>query len=215
MHWPVLLLSPVLANAWQTPSRYPEVLSQEQETVMLPVCEPSAFCVSREDMGVLVKLLREKGCRQTEDPEFELDPIQIVVDKQGRVFFSGSDPRPYTLRMSWCNYDITAQGQVSVVAAMHEPPIWGFRFRPKAYVGILPTEAFYDGGHEFRDFVDAGFLIDFLYYDWMNLNAAVGFRSFGGGVGVDLTDNAGLAVTYALTWGQWRHNTLISLYFGF
>jgi hypothetical protein len=58
-------------------------------------------------------------------------------------------------------------------------------------------------------------MVDFLYYDWANLNAAVGFRSLGGGVGFDLTENFGAYAGYALTWGSWHHNVNIGFWFSF
>jgi hypothetical protein len=168
-------------------------------------------------MQTFLKVLRGKQCLLEEPPEFELDPIQIVTDKQGRIFFSGNDPYPYTLRMNWCSYEVKAEGKVKMVAAMRKPPIWGFRLRPKAYMGILPTESTYasEDPRELRDFVDAGIMLDFLYYDWANLNVAVGYRSTGAGVGVDLMENFGLYSGYAITWGDWHHNANLGLWFSF
>jgi len=181
------------------------------------VCEPPATCVPKAEMDIFVKLLQEKQCQLNEGPEFELDPIQIVIDRNGRVFYSGADPKPYTLRMKWCSYEVEAKGKVNLVAAMRQPPIWGFRLRPKAYMGIIPTEVVYssDDPREFRDFVDAGVMVDFLYYDWVNLNGAVGYRSVGAGVGIDLTENFGAYTGYAMTWGSWHHNANLSLSFSF
>lgn len=206
-HFPLLILLGILAVSapgWAQESRG-------------PVCAPPATCVPKEDMDTFVKLLREKQCQLKETPKFELDPIQIVIDQHGRVFFSGADPKPYKLRMTWCSYVIEATGKVEVIAAMREPPLWGFRFRPKAYMGIIPTEVVYesDEPREFRDFTDAGVMLDFLHYDWANLNAAVGYRSLGAGVGIDLTENFGAYAGYALTWGSWHHNANVSLWFSF
>jgi len=178
-------------------------------------CAEPSMCVPEKDMRVFATLLREKQCQLDEKPTFELDPIRIVVDRDGRVFFTGNAPEPYTLRMTWCNYEVKAEGEVHVIAAMHKPPIWGFRFRPKAYMGLLPLEALYGDSQEFRDVTDAGFMADFLYYDWVNLNAALGYRSIGGGVGIDLTENFGAYSGYGLTWGSWHHNWNFSLTFSF
>lgn len=180
-------------------------------------CQAPSRCVPKEDIHTFATLLREKKCQLDESPEFELDPIQIVIDKDGRVFYSGADPKPYKLRMRWCNYEVEAEGKVKLIAAMRQPPIWGFRLRPKAYMGILPSEVFYssDDPREFGDFVDAGVMVDFLYYDWANLNGVVGYRSVGAGVGIDLTENFGVYSGYALTWGGWHHNANLSLSFSF
>lgn len=182
-----------------------------------PVCEPPSVCIPGSEMSLIVRLLEDKKCQLDEAPEFKLDPIQVITDRQGRVFFSGADPKPYTLTMTWCNYEIEAKGKVNLIAAKREPPIWGFRLRPKAYMGLVPSDAFYgsDDPRRFRDFVDAGVMVDFLHYDWANLNAAVGYRSVGGGVGFDITENFGVYSGYALTWVDWHHNVNLSLWFSF
>lgn len=195
-----------------------------QEAVA-PSCEGT--CVPDEDMAKFVELLKERRCLQTEAPTFQLDPINIVVDKEGRVFYSGSDPNPYTVRMTWCGYEAEAQGAVKLVAAISEPSVWGVRFRPKAYIGILPVEAFnVVAENEAKrlagevpedlsvgDLWDAGVMVDFFHYDVFNLNAAVGFRSFGGGLGTDLTSTVTVYAGYANTWGTWHHNLNIAMAF--
>lgn len=182
-------------------------------------CEPPATCVPKEDMDKMVEVLKEKKCQLETKPTFELDPVNIVIDRDGRVFFSGSEPHPYTLRMKWCSYDVEAQGKVNVIAAMREPPTWGFRFRPKAYIGALPFEAVYSDPElddlKVHDLVDAGVMVDFLYWEWANLNVAVGFRSLGGGIGFDLTSNFGAYAGYGLTWDDWNHNANFGLWFSF
>jgi hypothetical protein len=194
-----------------------EVVVIEQEGV---ACMSPSVCVPKEDMDAFVELLREKKCLQNDKPEFKLDPINIVVDKDGRVFYSGAMPHPYKLHMKWCGYEITAEGQIKLTAAMNEPPIWGFRFRPKAYISFLLAEPFYElavnqENPGLEDVLDAGVMVDFLYYDFVNLNAAVGFQSVGGGVGFDITKNFGAYVGYGLSWGRWHHNPNAGVYFGF
>jgi len=192
------------------------------------VCS-NGTCVPDEDLSKMVAVLREKQCLQSTDPTFLLDPVTITVDKDGRVFYSGAQPRPYTVQMRWCNYEVEAKGKVEVVAAVVEPPIWGFRFRPKAYIGVLPLEPLYLAvenaakdlvGEPTDDLtlmsvIDAGVMADFLYYDWLNLNAAVGFRSLGGGLGADITPNFGAYIGYANTWGSWHHNVNLAFWFSF
>lgn len=172
-------------------------------------------CVPKADMDKFVEVLKEKKCLQTTKPSFDLDPITIVVDKDGRVFYSGAAPSPYTIRMKWCGYDAEAAGKVKLTAAMRQPSLWGFRFRPKAYIGVLPLEALSNPDASFGDVWDAGVMVDFLHYDWLNLNAAVGFRSFGGGLGADLTQNFGIYAGYADTWGTWHPNANVGLWFSF
>ena len=178
------------------------------------VCEPPNRCVSRSDLDVFVQLLKEKKCLQTEKPSFELDPITIIVDEDGRIFYTGADPNPYQLKMKWCSYEVEGTGKVKVVAAMKEPETWGFRFRPKAYLGYLPLEPLvYDSSA--REGIDAGLMLDFFHVQFANANVAVGFRSFGLGAGLDITQNFGAYIGYAMTWASWNHNINSALWFAF
>ena len=182
-------------------------------------CDKPDTCVAKKDLDLFLKMAREKMCLIEDDPTFDLDPVNIVIDREGRVFFSGAEPHPYTLRMTWCDYEIEAKGKVNIITAMRKPDIWGFRFRPKSYISALPFEAFYADpvldDLQVHDLIDAGVMVDFFYYDWFNVNAAVGFRSLGGGLGFDLTANFGAYAGYGLSWGEWNHNLNLGLWFSF
>lgn len=185
--------------AWATPARGDE-------------CTSPSKCVPKEDMDDFVKVLREKRCLQTEKPSFKLDPITIVVDTDGRIYTSGANPNPYHLQMTWCGYTADGSGDVKVQAAMREPPEWGFRFRPKASLGYLPAEAL---AKSWQDGIEGGVLLEPFFWRSLNLNAQVGFRSVGLGLGMDLTRNFGVYLGYALTWGSWRSSPQGALWFSF
>jgi hypothetical protein len=225
VRWLAILILLVPALAWgqqpapkpDQPVAAPATLDREGETIEVPICEPPAKCVPKKDLELFVKLAREKKCLLENDPTFDLDPVNIVIDRDGRVFFSGAEPHPYTLRMNWCDYEVEAKGKVDIIAAMREPRTWGFRFRPKAYIGALPLEALYEFDEPLKvyDLIDAGAMVDFFFWEWANINAAVGFRSLGGGIGFDLTSNFGAYAGYGLTWGDWHHNANLGLWFSF
>jgi hypothetical protein len=162
----------------------------------------------------MVQVLKERKCLDDSPPSFELDPIVIVTDEEGRVFYSGAKPEPYTVKMKWCHYEVEAQGEVKVVAALGEKSEWGFRFRPKAYLGYLLNQPLHDG-NSFNDGVDAGLALDFFHVYWANLNATIGFRSVGGGIGFDLTKNFGCYTGYALSFSDPLHNLAGGVYFAF
>ncbi len=183
--------------------------------VLGQTCSAGETCVPPEDMKVFVKVLEEKKCLLTEEPKIVIDPITVITDKDGRVFYSGGMPHPFKVSLDWCDYKVDAQGTVKLDVAMAVPDVWGFRFRPKVYAGFTVAEPFIQSGLDLSDTVDVGVLFDFLYYDWVNLNAAVGYGSFGGGVGFDITDNAGVYVGYGLTWGDWNHTPVLAVAFGF
>lgn len=182
-------------------------------------CKDPSVCVPPEDLKDMVTALKIQRCLQTEQPQFTLDRIDIVTDKDGRIFISGDQPRPYTIKMNWCTFEATGTGNVEVYVAKMEPEAWSFHFRPKAYIGALPLEAAYElpegQTRKVTDLVDAGAMVDFFHYEWFNLDAAIGFRSVGGGLGADLTENFGIYTGYALTWGTWHHNFNVGLWFSF
>lgn len=176
-------------------------------------CPSGHVCVPPEDMKVFVRLLQEQKCRTETTPTFRLDPINLVVDRDGRVYGSGADPHPYTLAMSWCNYDVTAKGSVKLVAARREPPEFGFRFRLKAGMGPLVSDLFTRGWN--LDAVDVGLLWELGFYREVNLNLVTGFRSAGVVLGFDLTRNVGLYFGYGLAYAGPRHNPTTGLSFAF
>jgi hypothetical protein len=183
----------------------------------VPAPEPqecNGTCVPPGDMAKLVTVLQERKCLNETPPEFKMDPINIIVDRQGRVFFSGADPQPYKLHMKWCNYEAEGTGKVKVLAAVQEPPTYGFRFRPKAFVGMLLVEPFREGKKP-KDGLDAGLMVDAFYIKDFNLNVHAGFRSVGAGIGVDIFRSFGAYAGYALAWDGFHHNPEASLWFAF
>lgn len=170
-------------------------------------------CVTKADMDALVMLLREKQCLQTTQPTFKLDSVTIITDVDGRVYYSGSDPKPYTVKMAWCGYAVTATDNLTLVVAKKEPPVWGFRFRPKFTGSFLFVDAFHQSSA--GEAVDVGILWDILYYKAVNLNITTGFRSAGLGVGVDITRNFGVFIGVAYSWWTLKVNPQAGLYFAF
>ncbi len=173
-------------------------------------CSSPSKCVPKQDLDVFGALLREKHCLQTEKPAVELDTVTIIVDRQGRFYYSGNVPKPYKLRVNWCNYTIDAEANVKVQVAQRVEPTWGPRFRVKASAGVLGVLAFTDS---FREALDMGILLEPFYVRWANLNLFVGVRSYGAGVGFDITKNFGAYVGYAMTWGDWKSSPFAALSF--
>lgn len=175
-------------------------------------CPNGSTCVPPEDLKIFVGTLQEKQCLLKTKPELKLDPILLVGDQDGRVYFSGGDPKPYKARLHWCNYDADFEGKLNVVVALKEPKVWGFRFRLKFAGSFLPLDAVQKKP---ADGVEVGLLWDFFYWKDLNLNIATGFRSVGAGLGYDITKNFGLYGGYAFSWWTMRSNPQVGLYFGF
>jgi hypothetical protein len=179
-------------------------------------CPAGKVCVDKADMPVLLEAAKEKQCLKTTAPTVTSDPIHVVIDKSGRVYGSGSSPKPFNVHLTWCNYTLDATSQMQIVAGMvapDPPQTWGFRFRPKATLGALWGEVAL--GSKLTDSLDAGLLVEPFFIRWFNINAFVGFRSFGGGLGFDVTSRFGFYVGYSLTWATWHSNPFTSLYFSF
>ena len=176
-------------------------------------CTGGSVCVPPADLQDMVKALKEQRCLKTTTPILKLDPIIVTEDKDGRVFVTGAEPHPYSMTMSWCSYDVKATGKVNVDVARMVPATYGFRFRPKATLGFLIADTF--SQDSWSKGVDGGILLEPFFWQWINLNAFVGVRSVGGGVGFDLTKNMGVFTGYAATWDGWRSNPYLSFYFAF
>jgi hypothetical protein len=177
------------------------------------VCPEGFTCVPPEDMAVFIKLLEEEQCRIEQHPEVELDPVDVFVDRKGRVYYSGNGLRPYEVHVNWCDYELDIFGKIEIQVAQHYEPDWGWRFRLKAAFGYLPIEAL--ATKNAMRGLDGGLLFEPFFYRWANVNGYVGVRSVGAGLGFDITTNFGAYLGYALAWGTWRSNPHAALYFAF
>jgi len=212
----ILAILALSSPSWATePLGEPEPTPAPEE----PACvsTDTQVCVDKEDLKKFLQLAQERKCLDETKPDFQLDPIIIITDEEGRVFYTGNDPKkPYKLSMEWCHYKAEAEGDVKVVAAMNEPETWGFRFRPKAYLGYLPLKPLLKDDVKFSEGIDAGLMLDFFYVQWVNVNITAGFRSTGVGVGFDLTKNFGVETGYVFSWSEpMGHSALGSIYFAF
>lgn len=170
-------------------------------------------CVAEVDLKSFVQLAQDQKCRHETPPKVDLDSVTIVVDKEGRIYTSGAEPIPYKFRMEWCNYTLDGTGSVTLIASQHIDQEWGFRFRPKFGAGLLVLDAIQEP--KITDGIDVAFMADFAYFKQLNLNASLGIRSAGFSIGADLTKNFGAYAGYGLSWGSWRHNPSVGLYFSF
>lgn len=207
-----LLLLPI--EPAQTVADSPSTVEVASPPVVVAgTCPSDSSCVSDADLQVLLQIAKEHKCQSDELPKVDADPITIFVDREGRVYGSGSGPRPFTIHLKWCKYEIEAKSNLQLQVAQRVEPTWGFRFRPKATFGVLGVEAF--KVNKLYEALDGGILLEPFFYHLVNLNAYVGVRSFGVGPGVDITTNFGLFAGVVFTWGQWRTNPFLSAYFAF
>jgi hypothetical protein len=214
--WLLLLPMPALpmepTETAAAPAPVVEVAAPEPAPA--PRCASNSFtCVDNEDLKTFISLLKAQKCRTDTQPTVTADPITIVVDRQGRVFGSGTGDKPWKIHLDWCNYKLEATTNLHMDVAQRVEPTWGFRLRVKATFGVLGTELF--KAKRFDQALDGGIMVEPFFIRWANLNAVVGVRSLGAGFGFDLTNNFGGYLGYALTWGTWRSNPFASVFFAF
>lgn len=183
------------------------------EPPRVQVCPDGVTCVTNPDMAVFIQLLKDARCRDEKPPEITADSVNIIVDREGRVYGSGTGPKPFTVRVKWCNYELTGASNMQLQVAQRVEPTWGFRLRLKATAGLLAIDAFKED--KLYEALDGGVLVEPFFVQWANVNGYVGFRSFGAGLGADLTTNMGVYAGYALTWGSWRSNVFTAISFAF
>lgn len=175
-------------------------------------CPAGFVCVEKADMASFVQLARDQKCRAEQPPKVTSDGISVITDRMGRVYGSGTGPRPYEVKIDWCNYKLTAKTELKLSVAQRVEPDWGFRLRLKPMFGVMITEPF-RAGRKFQDALDGGILIEPFYYHWANLNGFLGLRSFGVGLGLDITKNMTAYAGYGVIWGSWLSTVLAGVGF--
>lgn len=189
---------------------FPNEASAQEE------CAPGMTCVQDGDLADLLTLAEEMGCLKSTNPTFYTDSITITTDKEGRVYVSGANPYPFTMRMAWCGFTLTSEMALEVMVAKAEPDpqpaSWGFRFRLKFAGSYLIVDAVRGKA---EDGIEVGLLWDFFYWEHLNVNVATGFRSAGLGLGYDITKNFGAYGGYAFSFWALKSNPQFGLYFGF
>lgn len=177
------------------------------------LCTGEECAVSEvSEQEVFIALLQEKHCLQTELPVVSVDEIQIITDEEGRVYYSGSNPIPFQIQVSWCGYDLDLDADLEVVVARKRPSTWGWDFKLKFAGSMLMLDAV---ERDLEKSVDVGLLWEFFHWRDFNLNVATGFRSVGANVGYDLTENFGTFGGYAFSFWSLRSNPQVGLYFDF
>lgn len=166
-----------------------------------------------DEVRIIQSLAEEKRCLILTEPKFTLDSVTIITDKDGRVYYSGNQPKPNKIQMEWCNYKIDAEAPIKVVVLQDKPKDWGFRFRLKFYGGFLFLDAVERPSA--AEGADLGLAVDFFHWKYINLNTQLGFRSVGASVGVDITKNFGALGGFGYSFWTLRPNPMVGLYFSF
>lgn len=126
---------------------------------------------------------QELEALQRARPEISLDPINIVVDKDGRVFMQ--DKLMGKLKLGKLEYDLDVGLSSKIVKA--EKPPYDLHLKFKA---IITQSYEYTDGDNLKGFTSGGIVLEPAYYEMVNLNFVLTPRFYGVALGLDVTEHA-------------------------
>jgi hypothetical protein len=183
-------------------------------------CVPPAGgkCLTKDQLENIQKALLELD-KLHKSPAVVTSPDSVVIiqDWDGRVYTNGGQTNPIRLKLQLgdtVNRDM-ALTLPTQVYYRPQPPDPMFRLRVRAQAGILVPELIRTVTGDKQSFWDAGIGWDFFHWNAFNVAAYTGVRSFGGGVGMDVTRNFGPYVGYSLVYDGWRSSVQTGIYFSF
>jgi len=164
-------------------------------------CPEGYTCLPDDQYAEVYRKLQELEAIEEGEPTVEFDgPLVILTDERGRVFTNSTGEDEDKLiqgSVEWGHMSADLAMRVEVDVQKKEPPLYGFRLRPKLLTSylILQTDL-----TDPMKAVDFGLDLDFLYWRKWNLSAYVGARSIGVDVGFDVFSNSGISVGAHWVW---------------
>lgn len=187
-------------------------LAQEESSAQSCLSN-GGVCVDIADLDAFLQIAKAHQCRAETKPAVTADSLTIIVDRQGRVYGSGTGSKPFNVKLDWCNYQLSLESQIRLVVAKRVEPEWGFRLRLKAAFGALVSPAV--KGEKLYKSLEAGLALEPFYVRIFNVNLIVAVHSVGLGLGVDLTDNFGVLLGGTAAYGSWDLSPLLAATFAF
>lgn len=129
--------------------------------------------------------VKELQLLQEAHPELELEPLQIVVDKNGRVFVT--DSLAGKLKLGNLKYDVVINLKTTISQSKRGE--FGLTFRAKA-AALQSYEL--DDFDNVRTYVSPALMFEVFYYRDFNFNFMVGTRLYGASIGMDVTKHFGV-----------------------
>lgn len=208
---PLLLTLTIISPAALTDTS-PE-LPPEEEVVEESAddCPEDKVCLDKDTYFEQVKpLLLKLKYIEENPPEVKVDGFTIVTDAEGRVFTDGTGDKPIKGTATWkdeetgTDYTVEFESQQDVTIHKKPPkpkPVWGFRLRVKAGLLLLtalpnwfeePPTDIPSALNMGLDGFDLALIAEPLFLYDFNVQAYVGLRSIGAGLGWDITKNFGI-----------------------
>lgn len=179
---------------------------------------PGGKCLTKEQLDGVKKALEELDkIHKSPAVVTTEDKIVIVSDWDGRVYVNGGTTVPLRLKVR-IGDTIDRDMLMTLPAVVNyrpKPPDPMFRLRIRAQAGVFVPELVMTATGNKQNFLEAGMGWDFFHLGPVNAAAFTGVRSFGGGLGVDLTRNFGPYVGYSLVYDGWRSSVQTGVYFSF
>ena len=126
-----------------------------------------------------------------DDPKsltLDLPPMNIIVDRQGRVF---SDTATSTATIKWGSKTALLEVSAPVDVYRNPEPDLGFRIRYKASTWGIAS--LFDKNKP-QKAIDAGISLEAFHWKDFNFSLVAGIKSFGVSAGMDVTKNFGIFV---------------------
>lgn len=119
---------------------------------------------------------------QLSNPELSLEPIQITIDKEGRVFVK--DKIKGKIKIAEIERDVTVNLKTTVVKSNKKNYNMGIRFKA---AGIINYEI--DSLNNVKSYNSGALAVDTMNYDIYNLNLVISPRLMGLALGIDITSH--------------------------
>lgn len=113
----------------------------------------------------------------------QLEPLQIVIDKEGRVYVK--DQLVGKLTLDNLSYDVNLKLKTTIVRApeTEQQSILDLKLKAAILQSYEPVE------DETKTFVSYGLALEPIHYHQFSLNVLLGNRVYGAALGVDLTEH--------------------------
>ena len=131
-------------------------------------------------------------------PSISFDgPFVLITDEKNRVYSNATGDHVLPGKITWGHMSADVEMVVDVSVRRKEPPLYGFRMRPKMTFGWLPLKITIEDPMQS---VDVGVDLDFVYWRKWNLSAYLGGRTFGADAGFDIFSNSGVCSGVRWAW---------------
>lgn len=174
-------------------------------------CPEGYICIDESEKDRYRRILENQKCLNdsiedirnkgySDDFDLSFDPYPIVVTYDGQVFTKGH----MTGTLEWCSYelDLKMASNTRVEMSRYAPDEkrWGWRLRVR--LGALFDPVGLGQGRNFQASLEPALALEPFFYKKAHLSTHFGLRTFGLGLGFDLTRNMDVYGAVATRWTE-------------